>query len=253
MNSISVVVITFNEEANIGRCLDSVMGIADEIIVVDSDSTDQTRAIAESKNGIVYKRAWAGYSAAKNYGNEQATKEWIFSIDADEALSPELQRSIREFKSSAPVAGAFEVNRLTNYCGHWVRYCGWYPEWKMRMWKRGAGDWQGELHEKIIFHSPVPVARLQGHLLHYSFPSIRHHIHTLNAYSEIASAELVSKNKKVNFIIHLLLNPLFTFFNKYFFKLGFLDGYYGFVICWLSAQANFLKYSKAFIRKRSAH
>jgi glycosyltransferase involved in cell wall biosynthesis len=252
MNSISVVVITFNEEENISRCLTSVQPVADEIIVVDSYSTDQTTVISAQLGAKVYDRAWEGYSSAKNYGNDQASKDWILSIDADEELSDELIKSILSFKVQQHNTTAFEVNRLTNYCGYWVKYCGWYPDQKLRLWKRGEGKWDGVLHEKIIFEKDVKTKLLTGDLFHFSFPSIHHHVLTLNKYSEVAAKDLVTRNKHVSFLLHVLLNPLYTFINKYFFRLGFLDGYHGFIICWLSAQANFLKYSKAFLMKASA-
>ena len=251
MNSISAVIITYNEEENIVRCIQSLKSVADEVIVVDSFSTDRTRKLATDWGAKVFERAWEGYSFAKNFGNEQATNHWILSIDADEALSPELITSLQAFKENTYTHDAYEVNRLTNYCGHWVRYCGWYPDRKMRMWKKDAGRWDGVLHEKVLFKNSVKINRLKGDLYHYSFPTIHHHVQTLNKYSEVAAQDLVDRKKPVFFLIHIILNPSYTFFNKYFLRLGFLDGYYGFVICWLSAQANFLKYSKAFFRKRS--
>ncbi len=253
MNSISVVIITFNEEENIGRCLDSVKSIADEIIVVDSFSTDRTREIASGFDVKFYQRKWEGFSSAKNFGNSLATKDWIFSIDADEALSPNLIKSILEFKKNTTPADSYSLSRLTNYCGHWVRHCGWYPDRKLRMWKREEGQWEGVLHEQVVFNKEITTHNLTGDLFHYSFPSIRHHVQTLNNYSDVAARDLVERNKKVNILIHVILNPIYTFFNKYFLRMGFLDGYYGFVICVLSAMANFLKYAKIRQMKRNSH
>lgn len=249
MNTISAVIITYNEEDNIVRCLASLLSVADEIIIVDSNSTDQTRAICEQHKVRFYSRAWEGYSPAKNYGNSLAEMDWIFSIDADEALSKELQESMLKFKKNGPTEGAFMFSRLTNYCGHWVRHCGWYPDRKIRMWKKGAGQWEGTLHEQVIFAAPPQITDMNGDILHYSFPSIHHHVQVMNNFSEVASDDLVARNKKINVFLHLVLNPCYTFISKYFFSLGFLDGYYGFLICWLSAVANFLKYSKAWSKK----
>lgn len=252
MNSISVVIITFNEEANIGRCLESVKPIADEIIVVDSFSTDRTKEIALNSGANFHLRAWEGYSAAKNYGNGLATKEWILSIDADEALSEELQNSMINFKTSDTEFNSFEVNRLTNYCGYWVRHCGWYPDRRLRLWQKNEVSWRGDLHENTVFKGTKRTSNLKGDLLHYSFPTINHHVSRLNSYSEIAAEQLIKSNKKIIFPIHILLNPITTFIKKYFIQLGFLDGYYGFIICYISAFANFLKYSKAFHLKKSS-
>lgn len=250
MTSISVVIIAFNEEENIGRCLDSVLSFADEIIVIDSKSTDNTRTIAQSKGARVYERAWEGYSAAKNFGNNLAEKDYILSIDADEVVSPDLAHSLSKIKTGKLTGDAFIFSRLTNYCGHWVRYCGWYPDRKLRMWRKNEGVWDGVLHEKVVFNTSINSVLLKGDLLHYSFPSISHHIKTLNSYSEVAANDLVAKGGTVLFVVHILLNPLYTFLNKFLLRLGFLDGYYGFVICSLSAFANFLKYTKAYqIRK----
>jgi glycosyltransferase involved in cell wall biosynthesis len=251
MNSISIVIITFNEEENIARCLESIKSIADEIIIVDSFSTDKTKEIAADYNARFYSRTWEGYSSAKNFGNGKATQDWILSMDADEALDETLKKSLIEFKNTDAKSSAYEVNRLTNYCGHWVRYCGWYPDRKLRMWRKNEGVWDGVLHEKVVLKTPANSVLLKGNLLHYSFPSISHHVKTLNAYSEVAAKDLAEKGGTVLFVVHILLNPLYTFINKFFLRLGFLDGYYGFIICSLSAIANFLKYAKAYQIKRS--
>jgi glycosyltransferase involved in cell wall biosynthesis len=252
MNSISVVIITFNEENNIKRCLESILPIADEVIVVDSFSTDRTKEIADHYGAKFFLRTWEGYSSAKNFGNEKATKDWILSLDADEALDEILLNSLKEFKTQIIKDEAFEVNRLTNYCGYWVRYCGWYPDRKLRLWRKGEGAWNGVLHEEIVLKKSIKIVPLKGNLLHYSFPSINHHVKTLNSYSDVAAKELAKKNKKIFVLYHLIANPAFTFVRKYFFRLGFLDGYYGFVICVLSATANFLKYAKAIALKKAA-
>lgn len=252
MSSISAVVITFNEESNIGRCLESLKPVADEIIVLDSFSSDRTKDICEGYGVKFFSRAWEGYSASKNYANSLAKSDWILSLDADEALDEHLTKSILEVKKSEPDNIAFLFNRLTNYGGHWVRFCGWYPDKKIRMWRRGAGQWSGALHEKIIFSQEPKVSPLKGDVLHYSFPSIRDHVNTMNSFSEVAAQDIVKNKKRVSIVIHLLLNPAFTFVSKYFFRLGFLDGYYGFVICALSAVANFLKYSKALAFKKAS-
>jgi glycosyltransferase involved in cell wall biosynthesis len=244
MNSFSVVIITLNEQDNIARCLNSVSQIADEIVIVDAHSTDRTKEIAQSFDVKFYERAWEGFSIAKNFGNNQCTKDWILSIDADEALSEELTHSIKELKKNPIDADLITFNRLTNYCGHWVRFCGWYPDRKRRIFRRGKGIWEGVIHESLYFKDPITNKHIVGDLLHYSFPSISSTIQRLDRYSETAAKEIVGKSK-VTLIISMIFNPWFTFFRIYFLKRGFLDGYYGFVISTLAAFSNFLKCVKA--------
>lgn len=241
--SITAVIVTLNEEMNIGRCIDSLTGIAEEIVVLDSFSTDKTPDICRSKEVVFLQKAWQGYSTSKNYANSLATKDYILSIDADEALSDELKQSILKEKGSSTTQ-AFAFSRLTNYCGKWIHHCGWYPDTKVRLFKRGEANWTGEIHEELAFNTPTDVKILKGDLLHYSFPTIASHIRTLNSFSEIAAKDAFSKRKKVNLLLHVFFNPLFTFFKKYFLQKGFLDGYYGFIICAISAFANFIKYVK---------
>ena len=138
---LSVVIITYNEERNIGRCLDSIKDIADDIVVVDSFSTDKTEEICIPYNVNFIKRSWEGYSLTKNFANKQAKHDWIFSIDADEALSEELKHSIMQAKKIG-INQTYEICRLTNYCGHWIRHSGWYPDIKLRIFDRGTSDWQ---------------------------------------------------------------------------------------------------------------
>ena len=245
---LSVVIITFNEEKNIRRCLQSLEGVADEIIVIDSHSTDNTEQICKEYQVRFYKKKWKGYSIAKNYGNSNAKYEYILSVDADEVLSDELRISLLTCKRNVEY-DAYELNRLTNYCGKWIRHCGWYPEYRIRFWARDTAKWQGILHESLKFNKKIKLGKLEGDLLHYSFNSISDHLDKVDLFSEVAADEAVNAGFKVNLFYHIILNPLFTFVNKYIFKLGFLDGFYGVVICVISSFSNFLKYSK--IRMRS--
>lgn len=242
---ISAAIITFNEERNIERCLQSLKDIADEIIVVDSFSTDSTEEICNKFQVKFVKNKFEGHIQQKNYALELTSNDYVLSLDADEALSDELKRSIETIKSSGTHHEAYSFNRLTSYCGKWIRHCGWYPDRKVRLWDKRKGSWGGENpHDKVQLATGAKEVNLKGDLLHYSFESIASHVQTANNFSTIAAKAAVDKGKKANFIIHILLNPIYTFINKYFFKLGFLDGFYGFVICYLSAVSNFLKYSK---------
>ncbi len=240
---ISAVVITFNEEKNIGRCLDSIRGVADEIIVLDANSTDRTPEIVRKYEVRFIQREWEDFSNNKNYANQQARYDFILSVDADEALSAELAEDILRLKQSEMIDGYF-INRRANYCGKWIRHCGWYPDRKLRLWNRQKGSWQGAIHERVVMQNGAQIGHLEGDLLHYAFDSIADHISTSNRYSDIAAREAFEKGKKADLIVDIILNPIATFIRKYFLLLGFLDGYYGYVICCVSAFANFLKYSK---------
>jgi len=241
---LSVVVITFNEERNIGRCLASVAGIADEIIVVDSASTDNTKTIAENYGAKVIQRAFTGYSDQKNFATAQASHDWILSLDADEEVTETLKLSLQQVKT-APACKVYEMPRLTNYCGKWIRHCGWYPDHQTRLYDRTAGAWVAkQVHE---FWQPADTGTkkgvLKGDLLHYSFSSVSEHLKKIEKYSELAARDAVAKGKKVS-LLKVWLSPKWHFFTEYFIKLGFLDGYTGYVICKLSAYQAFVKYSK---------
>lgn len=240
---LSVVIITFNEERNIKMCLDSVKEIADEIIVLDSHSTDKTPEICRQAQAEVHIVDWKGYSETKNLGNNLATGDYIFSIDADEVVSDELKQSLMAVKNAQHPKDAYIVNRLTNYCGKWIYHCGWYPDKKMRLWKKELGQWQGELHEEVKLNEGCDIAFLNGDLHHYSYHSIKQHVEQFNKFTDIGAAEAFKKGKKSNLFI-ALYKSIWKFKRDYIFKFGFLDGYYGFVICALSSQATFLKYLK---------
>ncbi|MBA7612330.1 hypothetical protein ES703_19566 [subsurface metagenome] len=241
---ISAVVITFNEEKDIGRCLDSLKGVADEIVVVDSFSTDKTEQICINKGVQFFKNPFNGHIEQKNYAMSQAEYDYILSLDADEALSEELKKSILEAKNNWEYDG-YSFNRLTNYCGKWIRYCGWYPDEKLRLWDRKKGHWGGiNPHDRVIMDKGSSVSRLPGDLFHFSYHTIRQHISQINSFSDIAAQAAYESGRRSNLILDILLNPLFTFAKKYLIKLGFLDGYAGFVISVNTSYGKFLKYVK---------
>ncbi len=240
MPSLSAVIITFNEEKNIARCIHSLKDIADEVVVVDSFSTDNTVEICRQHGAKVIQRKWDDYSSAKNFGNRQAAHDWIFSIDADEAVSEELKKSILLIKGKG---GNYQFNRLTNYCGKWIRHCGWYPDRKHRLFDRNLWQWEGTIHEKLKSNSNSFVSLLKGDLLHYSYESIEQHERQTEKFTDLSAAELFSRGIHPA-IIKQYVSPVIKFFHCYFLKLGFLDGYYGFIICRISAASNFLKYKK---------
>ena len=244
MKQLSVVIITLNEEMQIGRCIDSVQEIADEILIIDSFSTDNTQKVAIEKGVRFIQNKFEGHIQQKNYGIEKASHNYIFSLDADELLDEKAQSEILRIKSDWS-HDSYTLKRLTNYCGKWIKHCGWYPDKKNRVFDRRKAKWGGiNPHDKIVVQGNATNKEIHGNILHYSFDSISSHAKTANSFSEIASYEAFKNGKKINFILHVLMNPLFTFIKKYFFQLGILDGYYGFVICVLSAHSNFLKYIK---------
>lgn len=238
---ISAVIITFNEERNIGRCIDSLDGVADEVIVVDSHSTDRTQAICEDKGVMFTQRAWDNYSDQKNYANSLAQFDYILSIDADEALSDELRSSVLEIKSGTLVEG-YTMNRLTNYCGRWIKHCGWYPDKKLRLWKKGSANWQGTIHETLE-HSMTGIGHLRGDLLHYSYYSIAQHVGQINRFTDLQAQKLVNSGKSPS-TLKIWFSPPTKFFQKYIIQGGFLDGREGYVISRMAAYYVFLKYAK---------
>lgn len=240
---LSVVIITLNEERNIGRCLDSVKEIADEIVVVDSLSTDKTKEICESYGVRFVEQKFLGYQDQKNFAHKLATHDYVLSLDADEALSAELLSEIKALKSNFVLDG-YIVKRLTNYNGHWVRHCGWYPDSKLRLVKKNQAIWTGgNIHEGLEIKGSVGI--LSGDLFHYSFETISSHVLQTNKFSTLEARERFNKGQRAT-VTKLVTRPLFQFFKDYFLKLGFLDGRYGFVICFINGLYVLLKYGKMF-------
>ena len=172
MVKISAVIITFNEERNISRCIQSLVDVVDEIIVVDSFSKDKTEEICLANNVQFIQREWNGYSETKNFANSQAKNDWVLSLDADEALSADLKTSILTLKKEE-LKGSYSFNRLTNYCGMWVKFGGWYPDNKTRLFNRLEGKWTGLIHENLEFSSATQTSLLKGDCLHYSYYSVQ--------------------------------------------------------------------------------
>lgn len=250
MPKLSVVIITFNEERNLGRCLESVKDIADDIIVVDSFSTDNTRKIAESFGARVVEHPFEGHIQQKNFAITQARYPQQLSLDADEALSEKLKAEIKKAKENWQYDG-YRMNRLSSYCGRWIRHCGWYPDTKLRLYDSRRGAWGGvNPHDKFELEKGLSTGFLEGDILHYTYYSIDEHIAQANKFSTIAAKAIIEKGKSV-FLIQIMINPLAKFIRNYLLRLGFLDGFYGFVICRISAGETFLKYVKAWQIKRS--
>jgi glycosyltransferase involved in cell wall biosynthesis len=243
MIKLSVVIITYNEERNIERCIQSVKKIADEILVIDSFSTDTTQSICLQHGVSFIRHPFEGHIQQKNVAIQNATYDWILSLDADEALTPELETSIAKVKESPQFKG-YSMNRRTNYCGHWVKHCGWYPDTKTRFIHRQFGAWTGlNPHDKLVLFNQLPVAHLAGDLLHYSYYTREDHLKQIEYFGDIAAKELFNRGKKVTYPT-VLAKTIFQFVKTFFLKKGFLDGKTGFTIAHLSAFATFRKYTK---------
>lgn len=241
---ISVTIITYNEERNIERCIHSVKELADDIVVVDSFSTDKTKEICQKLGVRFIEHTFEGHVQQKNFALSQANYDHVLSLDADEALSAELYESIISIKENWKY-DAYRFNRLTNYCGQWIRHCGWYPDAKLRLWDRRKGNWGGtNPHDSVKMESEVSAQKLKGDLLHYSYYTLEQHLQQINSFTTIAATIYHNKGKRVIPIVHLYFYPVLVFFSRYVLKFGFLDGTMGLMICKSAAYYKFLKYAK---------
>ena len=244
MNRLSAVIIAQDEARNIGRCLASLQGVVDEIIVVDSGSTDATESICLQHGARFVSHPWQGYAEQKNYADSLATNPWILSIDADEALSDELRASLSQLmRRDLSADRVFSMRRLNNYCGTWIHHSGWYPDEKVRLWHNGCCSWDGLVHETLVFAQPVTTERLQGHLLHYTYYSVQDHAARQVRYAGLAAEKAFRQGRRAS-CCSLWIKPFWTFLRNYLFKGGFLDGRAGFQVCKMSAFYSFLKQSR---------
>lgn len=245
---ISATIITFNEEAHVRRCMDSLREVADEILVVDSGSEDRTREIASAQGARVLERAWTNYSEQKNFAAAQAFHPWILSLDADECLSELLRRRLVDIKKTDPPAAAFCFPRKAFYLGRWIEHSGWYPDDKIRLYHKDQAEWRGGfVHESV--RAEGPVQRIPADLLHYTCDSLSEHLQRLDRYTTLAAADLWRQGKRAGWS-QFIGSPLVTFVKTFFFKSGFLDGYQGLFIAMMAAFYNFLKYAKLWEKGR---
>jgi glycosyltransferase involved in cell wall biosynthesis len=241
---LSVVIITFNEEKNIERCLLSVKEVADEVVVLDSFSTDKTPLICERHGVQFFQHAFDGHIQQKNRAITHASHPYVLSLDADEALDDTLIASIKVVKADFKKDGYY-MNRLTNYCGHWVRHCGWYPDKKLRLWKSSQGHWTGvNPHDRYeLFGGDKNTGHLKGDILHYSYYTLSDHYKQVEYFTNIASKAYFEKGRTAP-AYKLIVNPVAKFIDHYILHLGFLDGKAGYLISRISAYAAYLKYKK---------
>lgn len=240
---ISTVIITYNEASNIAQCLEAAQQVSDEIIIIDSYSTDTTKKICERYKVRFFEHKFEGYGEQKNWGNEKATGDYILSLDADEVLSETLINDILKIKNN-PTYKAYRLNRLTNFAGTWVRFAGWYPDRKVRLWEKSSAVWIGKaVHEILEVKQGVKVGQLKGDLLHYSFSSVFDYLNRQNKYAKLSVIEQLKRGKTPKFLPSLL-KGFYKFILLYFIKLGFIHGYHGFVICLNGAGKYLINYAK---------
>ena len=241
MPALTAILISYNEELDLPRVLASLVGIADEIILVDSGSTDRTCEIARAFGARVYTRKLDGFAEQKNYAASLSSNDWILSIDCDHELSPELRSSMLAWKRETPENNGFEILLLTNYLGGWIRHSGWYPESKVLLFRRDKGKFVSALHERV--HVEGPAGRLNGHLLHYTVRSFTEHKAKLDAFTTMAAEDMFAHGRK-SWRAAMIFAPPWTIVQRLVFQLGVLDGRRGWLIAWMSAKYIYVKYRK---------
>jgi glycosyltransferase involved in cell wall biosynthesis len=241
MEKISATIITHNEQDNILRCLESIKWV-DEIIIVDSQSNDNTITLCKEYTDKIYVNPWSGYVRQKNFAVEKASHNWILSLDADEELSPALKEEIITLKKSGFTFNGYKIPRKVFYLGHWIEYSGWYPNYKMRLFNREFGKWQGDSVHEYVALTGAP-GKLKGDIYHYSYKSLSDHLERINTFTTLA-AESMKKNGRKSSYVKLLYKPFFKFVKSYILKKGFLDGFTGLIIAVMGSFYVFLKYLK---------
>ena len=239
---LSVIVITFNEERNISACLQSVSW-AGEIILVDSQSNDQTVSIARQYTDRIFIREWAGYGSAKSFALEQANNEWILWVDADERVTQELAEEIQEILMlQASEHSGYEVGRRAYFLGKWIKHCGWYPGYVVRLFRKKSAKFSASnVHEKVEVQGLI--GTLRNDLLHFTDDNLFHYVWKLNRYTSLAVEDMIRSNRTVS-LYDLIVRPPFIFMKMYVLRFGFLDGMHGLALSLLSASYVFVKYAK---------
>jgi glycosyltransferase involved in cell wall biosynthesis len=218
----STVVITKNEEAKIGATIDALVAICDDIVVIDSGSQDNTLKICLEKGVTVHSVTWGGYSSAKNAGARKAKYDWILSIDADEVVDEQLALSLQTLQLD--ISNIYSINRMTNYCGNWIKHSGWFPDWKTRLYHKGSHQWNDALvHEDLTNSKNLQVVKLKGMLLHYSYDNLAQHDAKIKVYAMQRAKQWV-ENKKRPSIVKRYIGKYTRYLTHFIYKLGFLDG-----------------------------
>jgi len=250
MPKISACIISYNEEKKIGDCLASLVSVVDEIIVVDSFSTDRTLEIASRFTDKIYQHEFEGYVKQKRFAVEKASYDWILNLDCDERLDERLAASVLEHKETLEKASAYRMSRKTFYVYRWLEYC-WQPDYKIRLFHRQKANWVGEaVHEKVEVREGR-TETMVGCILHYSFDSISDHLKTIDAYTEIGAREIIARGNRVS-IISPITHGFWTFFRMFVLRRGFLDGFAGMVVSVLSGMHSFVKYCKVILFRKAS-
>jgi len=241
MPAISAILITYNEQSDLAEALLSLQGATDEIVVVDSGSTDRTCEIARELGARVVSRPFTNFAEQKNFAAGQAAHDWVLSLDADERLSSELRESITAWKQSDPEYAAYQMNRRPNYLGGWIRHSGWYPEYCVRLYRRDSARFVGAIHESVRANGRVGL--LRGEILHYTIRSLSEHYAKMEAFTTRAAEDLHARGRR-RWRGGMWVAAPWTLVRRFLFQLGFLDGYRGALIAWTSARYVWLKYRK---------
>ncbi|OFZ21598.1 MAG: hypothetical protein A2202_09145 [Bdellovibrionales bacterium RIFOXYA1_FULL_36_14] len=246
--NISATIIVFNNAKIIGRTLKS-LDFVDEIVVVDGFSTDGTDEICRQQGCRVYQNKFVGYGQQKNYAQSLCHNPWVLNIDSDEVVSPTLKEEIIElFKIGEPETKLFKINRLTSFCGKWIKHGGWYPEYISRLGHRNYVKWtEPNVHEDLKLTSPGKIGSLHGKIMHYSFPSVKSQVDTNVKFARLGAKDLINRKKRRPYFWEVLFRPIGKFAECYLVKLGILDGTSGFIIAINAAYSMFMKYTFAYM------
>lgn len=250
MSKISAIVITYNEERSISRCIDSLARVADEIVVVDSFSKDSTKQICEARGVRFIEHPFTGHIEQKNFALSQTTFDYVISLDADEYLSNELIEAILTVKKTWPFE-AYRMNRLSTYGNKWIRRGNWYPDKKVRLWNKNIGSWGGKNpHDQVILKKSVKFLHIKGDILHQAYEDCFETIQKIQAYSDIYARQNVGKESSA--VLKILFRASFTFFKSYIIKRGIFDGFEGLMVATAEFNHTFYKYAKLYEANRSA-
>ena len=246
MEEISVTIITLNEEKNIRDCLESVHGLADEVIVVDAFSEDKTFEIACEYTKAVFQREWGGFASQKQFALDKATCPWVLSLDADERLTPELGQAIKRILMDGTQFDGFKIPRRTYFLGKWIRHCGWYPGYQIRLFKRAKTRVsQSHVHEGFIVDGSIGI--LKQDIIHYTNPTLEASFEKMMTYSALEALDRLER-KRVRWY-HFIGNPIAVFFNKYIAQRGFLDGIHGLILSLIAAMLKMMLYMRIWERQ----